>query len=183
MFRYFARIREGGVVYGCAICFSPICFARDVQVLDDLYLCASTLSVVNVAKIEADEAFCLCGRYIGQLDGETFYLHRPSRLNVGPTNDMDQDNDTNHEWGYAPGNYRFPIWGCVCCRRVIGTGFEFLHHYCLPISLANAVETENDRRTIQCVCGCYLGYRHRGYVLIGEIIQLNANLPAMNVPN
>lgn len=175
LFRYFARIRAGGIVYGCSVCYNPICFREDVQVFDDLYLAVSTLRAVNVVRVELDEAFCLCGRYIGQVDGDTFYLHCPTRLTVG-VNEAEQNNGVEREWCYAPGSYRFPIWGCGCCSRVIGTDFEFLHHYCFPISLVNVVESDIDRRTIRCICGCYIGYRHRGYVLIGEILQLNSNV-------
>lgn len=171
-FRYFARIRGGGLVHGCPVCYTPMCFSQDVQMIDDTYIVVSTLRAINIARVEAEEAFCVCGRYIGQLDGDTFFFHQPVRLNVAATAE-DLPNGVERDWHYVPNDFRSPIWGCICCRRVIGTGFEFLHHYCLPVSLVNVVEG-TDRRRIQCVCGCYIGYRHRSCILLGDFVQLNS---------
>lgn len=176
LFRYFAHFLNGGEIYGCTICYNPICFAQDAWSVDDLYLSVKTLNAVNISRIENDEASCICGRRIGQIDGDTLYIYRPIRLSVPPSN-MEPRNGVVREWCFPPGNYNFPIWGCVCCQRSLGTGYEFLHHYCLPVSLINSVELDTDRNNIRCVCGCYVGYRHRGYILVGEIVQLNPCLP------
>lgn len=43
---------------------------------------------MNISRVGAGEAFCLCGNFIGQVDGGLFYFHHPIRLSI-PANSVD----------------------------------------------------------------------------------------------
>lgn len=160
-------------VYACPTCCVPLCFQDEVQTIYSSYVRVNLLHVVNILKVVDSEAFCILDHFIGRMDGDSLFLYRPVRLTVAPRADA-IDGAHPREWVHSRGTTLLPVWGCICCRRPIGVGYDFMLHFAQPIALVNAAQCSTDSNVIRCVCGCYLGYYYRNYVLIGEITELTS---------
>lgn len=160
-------------VFACSTCCVPLCYQDDAQTIYSTYVRLNLLHVVNILKVVDSEAYCLLDHFIGRTDGDSLFLYRPVRLIVAPRADA-VDEAYPREWVHSRGASPLPVWGCNCCRRPVGVGYEFICHLAQPVSFVNAVQCSTDQNVIRCICGCYLGYRYRNYILVGEIIELTS---------
>lgn len=172
-FRWVPRTTGCTGVFACSVCCVPLCYQEDVQVVYSTYVRLHMLHVVNVLRVTDGEAFCLLDHFVGRVDGDNLFLYRPTRLAVAPRTDA-VDGVYPREWAYSRGASLLPVWGCVCCRRPIGVGYEYVYHFAQPISFVNVAQCTTDPNIIRCLCGCYIGFRYRQYVLVGDVLELTA---------
>lgn len=170
-FRWVPRSLTNTSVFGCPVCMIPLCFYDDVVAFHGSYLSVNPLLVANLLRTTNNDVYCVGNHQVGRLNGNSLYLYRPVRLSLDATTDAGADAKPR-EWTFLPGNYPFPVWGCICCQRPVGTGFGFTYHYCQPASFVNVVPSSTDANVVKCLCGCYIGYNYQGVILVGEVYEL-----------